>query len=1111
MPAGGFRRPLASFCTLTLLGLATLWVMVLCTTTAAFAVPASTLTVTNTEDDGPGSLRQAIADAQHGDTIDFALSYPSTITLISGELVISKSLTVTGPGPEFLAVSGNSSSRVFRLDTPTGTLTISATVSGMTIRDGNPTLGSGGGLSNGNSDLALMDVIFRSNEACAGGGMSNGGTALLRNVAFYDNAALCNSAGNGGGLSNGSDTLTLRDVTFVGNYSDEYGGGMVNYGSSPTLMNVTFRGNSARLEGGGMRNGYGGHPTLTHVTFRGNSARFGGGLSNYVDSNPLLVDVTFGENSAEYGGGMSSVNSNPALRNVLFRGNSAMDGLYGGRGGGMTCSGNPTLTDVTFINNTGRMGGGLYIGSGTPALTRVVLEGNSAENGGGGLHNEGASPALANVTFSGNSASYGGGMSSFGGAPTLINVIFRGNWASGGVSLGGGLCNYESSPTLTNVAIQGNWADSGGGGLCNRGSSAPTLTHVTISGNVAAQGGGMYNDGGSHPVIQNSILWANHAISNSHQIYNQDSTPTIAHSTVEGSGGSGAGWDAGLGADLGGNVDDPPKFVVPIDPNRAPTSIGDLRLWAGSPAADAGNNSLLPPGVTTDLAGVPRIANGIVDMGAYEVQPGLYLHKMANRLLVKPADYVTYTVRAANTFSDTIVAGVVISDALPAGLEFVGPIRLDPPTAGNVGMAPPILVTNLVMNPGEAVTITLPVVVSGGASAGIVTNAAVLTSSQVATPRLATCSLEICHAEISVTSSDDGSSGSLRQALAHVCPGGTIDFGLKLPATINLSEGQLMIDKPMAITGPGADHLTISANGVGRVFQVEAAEGVRPITTTISGLTIRDGVAPAGGGLWNGEKLTLTDVSFRANHASRYGGGMYNGSGSSSILESVLFVENSAEEGGGMYSFGSAEKLTRVAFSGNWAGTNGGGMFNEYTDLVLTNVVFSGNAARDYGGGMYSFDCENSVLTGTSFNGNRAGEEGGGIRKSQGDMILQNSILWGNEASSGNQISNNSGSLTIAYSDLQGWAGGGIGNLDVNPQFVAPIDPSVAPTTSGDLRLQSGSLAINAGNNHLLPAGTTTDLDGNPRISLGTVDMGAYEVQPYARFYLPIVEKGRGP
>src|SRR6476620_4775471 len=75
-------------------------------TTAKANRPATTITVTNTNDSGPGSLRQALADANDKDTINFDVSLEGqTIALTSGELVIDKSITITGPGSDQLAVS----------------------------------------------------------------------------------------------------------------------------------------------------------------------------------------------------------------------------------------------------------------------------------------------------------------------------------------------------------------------------------------------------------------------------------------------------------------------------------------------------------------------------------------------------------------------------------------------------------------------------------------------------------------------------------------------------------------------------------------------------------------------------------------------------------------------------------------------------------------------------------------------------------------------------------------------------------------------------------------------------------------------------------------------
>src|SRR4029078_11949360 len=73
----------------------------------AISIPAhaGTITVTNTNDSGPGSLRQALIDAQDGNTIAFDLSLPATISLTSGELFINKSITVSGPGANLLTVA----------------------------------------------------------------------------------------------------------------------------------------------------------------------------------------------------------------------------------------------------------------------------------------------------------------------------------------------------------------------------------------------------------------------------------------------------------------------------------------------------------------------------------------------------------------------------------------------------------------------------------------------------------------------------------------------------------------------------------------------------------------------------------------------------------------------------------------------------------------------------------------------------------------------------------------------------------------------------------------------------------------------------------------------
>src|SRR5947207_7224602 len=134
--------------------------------------PANTITVTNTNDSGPGSLRQALADANDGDTINFAVT--GTIGLTSGELLVDKSITVSGPGAENLAVNGNIQSRVFHIASGQ-----TVTISGMTITNGHVS-DSGGGIYNDHAVLILNDCTISDNSATGnlGGGINNDGNNI---------------------------------------------------------------------------------------------------------------------------------------------------------------------------------------------------------------------------------------------------------------------------------------------------------------------------------------------------------------------------------------------------------------------------------------------------------------------------------------------------------------------------------------------------------------------------------------------------------------------------------------------------------------------------------------------------------------------------------------------------------------------------------------------------------------------------------------------------------------------------------------------------------------------------------------------------------------------
>jgi hypothetical protein len=118
---------------------------------------ATTITVTNTDDTGPGSLRQALATANNGDTINFAVT--GTIRLTTGELLVDKNVTISGPGAANLAVDGDATSRVFHIG-PGKTVSIS----GLTLTNGS-TGENGGGILNDHATLTMNSCAAQNSSA----------------------------------------------------------------------------------------------------------------------------------------------------------------------------------------------------------------------------------------------------------------------------------------------------------------------------------------------------------------------------------------------------------------------------------------------------------------------------------------------------------------------------------------------------------------------------------------------------------------------------------------------------------------------------------------------------------------------------------------------------------------------------------------------------------------------------------------------------------------------------------------------------------------------------------------------------------------------------------
>jgi len=201
---------------------------------------ATTIIVSNTNDNGPGSLRQALATANDGDTID-ATGISGVIMLTTGELLVSTSVTINGAGADLLAVDGNMVSRAFRIPSSGENVTIS----GFTIRNGHAGT-TGGGIDNeNNATVTINSCTISSNSAGIGGGIFNGGTLTIASSTVAGN-----SASTGGGTYNdGGGTLIVTNSTFSGNAATPSGGGIFNIRTT-VLINSTFSVNSAGFGGG---------------------------------------------------------------------------------------------------------------------------------------------------------------------------------------------------------------------------------------------------------------------------------------------------------------------------------------------------------------------------------------------------------------------------------------------------------------------------------------------------------------------------------------------------------------------------------------------------------------------------------------------------------------------------------------------------------------------------------------------------------------------------------------------------------------------------------------------------------------------------------------------
>jgi predicted outer membrane repeat protein len=383
--------------------------------------PANVITVTNGNDSGPGSLRQALADAQDGDTINFDPSV-NIVTLTTAELAITKSITISA-SPQMVTVQRSSQTEFRIFHVMPG---YSVEINGLTISGGHITGDNGGGILNDNSTLTFADctvsgntIVSASSANNSGGGIYNSGTMSLNQVIVNNNNAVFggqpSAVSFGGGISNAgtmiiiagtvqsnmgfysgggilnSGMMTITGSTISNNqtgnpgHSGGSGGGIVNYGTL-TIQDSTISGNRAT---GGDFEGYGGgiygnNNTITNSTITGNSAVRGGGVAGGGN----IAHTTFSNNSASLAGGALYLTSTLELGNTILKAGASGVNIFNNGGSFITHGYNISSDDGGgFLNgpgdqiNTDPMLGPLQ-DNGGPTFTHALLPGSPAIDAG---------------------------------------------------------------------------------------------------------------------------------------------------------------------------------------------------------------------------------------------------------------------------------------------------------------------------------------------------------------------------------------------------------------------------------------------------------------------------------------------------------------------------------------------------------------------------------------------------------------------------------------------------------------------------------------------------------------------------------------------------------
>jgi predicted outer membrane repeat protein len=920
-------------------------------------------------------------------------------------------------------------------------------------------------------------------NANPGGGIDNGGTLTVTSSTLSANTVTTSSGQcHGGGIYN-TGTLTVTSSTLSANTGNDpglnsYGAGIFNdTGGTLTVTSSTFSANSATGSGGGIYSSTGTTLTVTSSTFSAN-ASFGSCFENF--GTGTVTSSTF------------SANFGPAIANAVsgtltVTGSTLSANTVTGpeQGGGIENSGTLMVTNSTLSANSASSGGAIYNFQGTLTLTNSTLSANSAGNAAGGIGVAGGVVDLRNTIVAGNVAPSGADIRGPVSSTSGYNLIGDGTGLSGiSNGLGGNLIGTAASPIDPRL---GPLADNGG----------PTRTQAVLA-DSPARGAG-------------SLAYATAT--------DQRGLPR----TVAGEIDLGA-YQTQTGVAGPRAVVSDPAWVV--DP-----PVDHVRLTFNHPLDPAsvttGAFSLTGPSGAVPVTGVTAVGSSDDQQfdvgfpaqaapGGYALAVGTGIQDTHGVALAGPYTarftvFGTGSTLTVNSTADTAsdsdpylslreAIAIVNSPTVPADLspQILAQISGNLHANGSDVIAfDPAAVTGPIVLAGTQLEVSLSgskarVTIDGGAGVTVDGNHASRVLQLDAGAQLTLAHLTITHGQ-----APGGNGGGINNN------GGTLTVsGSTVSANSASSGGGIYNSSGGTVTVSSS---TVSVNsaspgGISTTLGGGIANDGGTLTvsnSTVSANSASGILSPYGGGISSTGPLTVTDSIISSNSAA-LGGGIY--STRTLTVSNSRFLSNTAfgslvGSGGGIYNFGTGT-VTGSAFTSNQSFQGGGAIANgNDVGLTVRSSTFNNNSSR-FGGAIENFGM--LTVVGSTLTANRTTSQVGGGLINSGTVHLQDTIVAGNVATSGPDISG-SVEATSGY-NLVGNGSGMTGISDgVNHNQVgtaaSPIDPQLAPLgyyggPTQTYPLLPGSPALGTGD----PTITGTDQRGQPLPGAGN-DIGAFQSQ----------------